>query len=272
MRLWSLSPALLDRAALIACWREGLLAQKVLAGLTKGYTKHPQLTRFRAHPDPMAAIGFFLGDVQREASARGYTFNAGLITHPAEVFASAIEAAVKIEAEIEAETGREIAREILDVGEIKREGEVKTEGEIAIEGRSEDEVEKDLKVELELETEKELERQLELEKFLQAIGEASPMIPVNEGQIAYELEWLRTKVRKRDPDWLTVLADARPETAAGATFSVVPGGIEDWEKIAETPKSQAKAKKAKGKRKTKDASKRPVLSGTRRSTRLAGTI
>ncbi|WP_010542238.1 pyrimidine dimer DNA glycosylase/endonuclease V [Dietzia alimentaria] len=30
MRLWSIHPDLLDRAALVSGWREGLLAQKVL--------------------------------------------------------------------------------------------------------------------------------------------------------------------------------------------------------------------------------------------------
>ncbi|WP_343232713.1 pyrimidine dimer DNA glycosylase/endonuclease V [Winkia sp. ACRQY] len=30
MRLWSLSPSLLDRRALVACWREALLAKKCL--------------------------------------------------------------------------------------------------------------------------------------------------------------------------------------------------------------------------------------------------
>lgn len=43
MRLWSLHPSLLDRAALIAGWREALLAQKVLRGQTTGYRHHPQL-------------------------------------------------------------------------------------------------------------------------------------------------------------------------------------------------------------------------------------
>ena len=47
MRLWSLHPSLLDRAALIAGWREALLAQKVLRGQTTGYRHHPQLVRFR---------------------------------------------------------------------------------------------------------------------------------------------------------------------------------------------------------------------------------
>jgi hypothetical protein len=46
MRLWSLHPRYLDAKGLVALWREGLLAQKVLAGLTKGYRHHPQLTRF----------------------------------------------------------------------------------------------------------------------------------------------------------------------------------------------------------------------------------
>ncbi|CAM3000541.1 pyrimidine dimer DNA glycosylase/endonuclease V [Dermacoccus abyssi] len=47
MRLWSLHPSQLDRRALEAGWREALLAQKVLAGGTRGYTHRPQLQRFR---------------------------------------------------------------------------------------------------------------------------------------------------------------------------------------------------------------------------------
>ena len=47
MRLWSLHPSYLDSIGLVALWREGLLARKVLLGQTKGYTHHPQLIRFR---------------------------------------------------------------------------------------------------------------------------------------------------------------------------------------------------------------------------------
>lgn len=82
MRLWSLHPSILDRAALVACWREGLLAQKVLAGGTRGYTRHPQLTRLRAHPDPESAIGAYLRGLQEEATARGYRFDASRILRP----------------------------------------------------------------------------------------------------------------------------------------------------------------------------------------------
>ncbi|MFE5776345.1 pyrimidine dimer DNA glycosylase/endonuclease V [Brachybacterium sp. NPDC056505] len=82
MRLWSLHPSLLDRAALIAGWRETLLAQKVLAGGTKGYTRHPQLTRFRAHPEPLDAIGAYLVGLREEATARGYRFDATRILQP----------------------------------------------------------------------------------------------------------------------------------------------------------------------------------------------
>ncbi len=75
MRVWSLHPALLDRQGLTACWREGLLAQAVLAGRTKGYTQHPQLERFRAQPDPLASIGAYLAAVADEADARGYRYD-----------------------------------------------------------------------------------------------------------------------------------------------------------------------------------------------------
>lgn len=79
MRIWSLHPSLLDRRALVACWRETLLAQKVLRGLTCGYTNHPQLIRFRAHPQPLEAVAAYLSRLADEADARGYSFNRELI-------------------------------------------------------------------------------------------------------------------------------------------------------------------------------------------------
>lgn len=79
MRIWSLHPCLLDRRALVACWRETLLAQKVLRGLTRGYTNHPQLIRFRAHPQPLEAVAAYLSGLADEADARGYSFNRALV-------------------------------------------------------------------------------------------------------------------------------------------------------------------------------------------------
>lgn len=75
MRLWSLHPTLLDRAGLGALWREGLLAQAVLAGRTRGYRSHPQLERFLASDDPRGTIVAYLHEVRREATARGYTYD-----------------------------------------------------------------------------------------------------------------------------------------------------------------------------------------------------
>ena len=68
MRLWSLHPRYLDRAGLVALWREALLAQAVLRGATRGYRRHPQLVRFRSHPDPEGAIAAYLEGICREAS------------------------------------------------------------------------------------------------------------------------------------------------------------------------------------------------------------
>jgi hypothetical protein len=76
MRLWSLNPRYLDRMGLVALWREALLAQAVLRGETRGYRYHPQLIRFRNHPDPEGAIAAYLEEVNREALGRGYRFNA----------------------------------------------------------------------------------------------------------------------------------------------------------------------------------------------------
>ncbi len=82
MRLWSLHPRYLDAKGLTACWREGLLARKVLAGATRGYRNHPQLQRFRAAPDPGAALVALLWELVREAERRGYRFD------PSRIFAS----------------------------------------------------------------------------------------------------------------------------------------------------------------------------------------
>src|SRR5687768_17156517 len=76
MRLWSLHPSLLDARGLVALWREGLLARKVLRGKTVGYRHHPQLGRFRARPHPLPAIDAYLWAVHAEATARGYVFDA----------------------------------------------------------------------------------------------------------------------------------------------------------------------------------------------------
>ena len=75
MRLWSLHPRYLDAQGLVALWREALLARAVLRGLTRGYTCHPQLERFRAHPYPRLAINAYLAAVQEEAARRGYAFD-----------------------------------------------------------------------------------------------------------------------------------------------------------------------------------------------------
>jgi len=75
MRLWTVHPRYLDARGLVAAWREGLLAQKVLTGRTRGYRCHPQLIRFRAHARPMPLIAAFLGGIAEEAVRRGYRFD-----------------------------------------------------------------------------------------------------------------------------------------------------------------------------------------------------
>lgn len=79
MRLWSLHPSYLDRQGLVALWREALLAQAVLRGRTKGYTRHPQLERFRNSDVPVASIAAYLRAIHTEAVSRGYRFDASKI-------------------------------------------------------------------------------------------------------------------------------------------------------------------------------------------------
>jgi hypothetical protein len=75
MRVWTLHPKYLDSKGLVALWREALLAQKVLRGRTRGYRHHPQLARFRARRDPVAAMAGYLRAVAAEARLRGYAFD-----------------------------------------------------------------------------------------------------------------------------------------------------------------------------------------------------
>lgn len=79
MRLWTVHPKHLDAKGLVALWREGLLARAVLHGQTKGYKNHPQLTRFREHPNPLIAIDAYLSAVLKESRERNYNFNANKI-------------------------------------------------------------------------------------------------------------------------------------------------------------------------------------------------
>ena len=75
MRLWTIHPQYLDAQGLVALWREALLARAVLRGQTRGYRRHPQLDRFRAHAFPRSAISAYLAAIHSEATARGYAFN-----------------------------------------------------------------------------------------------------------------------------------------------------------------------------------------------------
>jgi hypothetical protein len=75
MRLWSIHPCYLDAQGLVALWREGLLAMKVLQGHTFGYKNHPQLIRFKNTNDPVGAIVRYLRHVVDEADKRGYNFD-----------------------------------------------------------------------------------------------------------------------------------------------------------------------------------------------------
>ena len=75
MRLWSIHPSYLDQKALVAVWREALLARAVLRGATRGYKNHPQLERFRDHSAPISAINNYLRGILSEAENRGYNFD-----------------------------------------------------------------------------------------------------------------------------------------------------------------------------------------------------
>lgn len=74
MRLWSISPKHLDSLALVALWRESLLALRVLEGATRGYVNHPQLYRFKNSRDPLRAANTYVYYVWCEGKRRGFRF------------------------------------------------------------------------------------------------------------------------------------------------------------------------------------------------------
>ncbi len=82
MRLWTVHPRYLDAKGIVAAWREALLAQKVLAGRTRGYTQHPQLIRFKNSNKPSETIAAFLAGLADEADVRGYRFDKSKIPSP----------------------------------------------------------------------------------------------------------------------------------------------------------------------------------------------
>ena len=82
MRLWTVHPKYLDARGLVAAWREALLAQKVLAGTTRGYRHHPQLDRFRQSRNPSSGIANYLWSVADEAKERRYHFDVSRIAMP----------------------------------------------------------------------------------------------------------------------------------------------------------------------------------------------
>ena len=88
MRLWSIHPCYLDVKGLVAVWREGLLAQKILLGETNGYKNHPQLDRFKKQENPLEWIGAYLYQIYLESKRREYNFNLDKILFPLQPFAT----------------------------------------------------------------------------------------------------------------------------------------------------------------------------------------
>ncbi len=148
MRIWTLHPKYLDAKGLTAAWREGLLAQKALRGETRGYRFHPQLDRFKAHEQPLAAIALYLMVILEESRYRGYHFD---------------------------------------------------------------------------------------ESKAQMPGPCTPITTTN-GQLFYEWERLKAKLRERDPERYRDLLLVR-EPLAHPLFRIVPGEIEPWER--QTPIANA---------------------------------
>jgi len=83
-RLWTLHPSLLDQKGIGGCWRERYTAELGLRGLTENHANHSALIRFKAQPDPVAAIGCYGIYLWDDANRRGYHYNFDLIHDPSD--------------------------------------------------------------------------------------------------------------------------------------------------------------------------------------------
>ena len=59
-------------------------------------------------------------------------------------------------------------------------------------------------------------------------------IAATRGQVRYEWEHLMAKLRSRDPDRFLALGSVR-RIAPNPLFRIVPGGVEGWERAADSP-------------------------------------
>jgi hypothetical protein len=59
---------------------------------------------------------------------------------------------------------------------------------------------------------------------------STPGLTVTDGQITFELEHLRAKLRERDPERLSLLPARARDARAHPMFTIVPGPVEAWER------------------------------------------
>lgn len=174
MRLWSLHPKCLDTKGLLACWRESLLAKKVLEGNTKGYKNHPQLIRFKKLKNPCSA-----SQVPPRREAFGKSFSKKAQARTGGTFGSPCSAVnsylVAIEAEAES---RGYSFDKTKIGEEKFKGK----------------------------------------------------IPVTDGQLSHEFEHLKNKLKTRNPKMFLEFKKIK-NPAPHPLFKIVPGKVEEWEKV-----------------------------------------
>jgi hypothetical protein len=86
--------------------------------------------------------------------------------------------------------------------------------------------------------EESLRRGYRYDKSKIGIGQPVSLIPVPDGQLRYELEHLKEKLRLRAPDLydkILPIQDPEPHPL----FRIIPGDIAKWEKVATNSKKEA---------------------------------
>ncbi|KAL9655243.1 hypothetical protein ABK040_009018 [Willaertia magna] len=186
---------------MVACWREALLAQKVLKGETKGYKHHPQLNRFRNGKnkgEQLKAIAYYLYFLYEEACNRGYRFNKSKIGIPIEELFPTNATTTIITTESEEESNYEEERK-------GRKSRITTSTSTSTN---------------------------ETVSSVSINSNTIPKITVNSKQVQYEFKWLLKKVKQRDENWYEKIKHVdRDNLEVHPLFEQIEGEIEEWEKI-----------------------------------------
>lgn len=187
MRIWSVHPKYLDTKGLLGQWREALLCRAVLEGKTKGFTKHPQLIRFRQHPQGLDILADYLAIVYDEGIKRGFKMDRSKIGESSIDYTSSLpqHSLHEKKSTTSSKTGMKKALGRNEDEPHENDGQNQSKGEThGSSGGSN------------------LDPSVLASRLSERGKRVSPRISVPVGQLAYEWYHMKQKLKRRDPERL----------------------------------------------------------------------